>query len=200
MFLNYGTPNNFPNFASHDIASVSRHTLLQLNVVCYLTFLQHCAIWVSLKQSFQFLIPGCTRYLFPTWPPWSTFPVEYIAMSFSPARTDLALKLLIPNLACDFYSYSILRTIVLVPLTSLPPKLLRILVSTMAAGRFATLPSPTARQHPNQVHRRCPHSMGNAACAWFGRIPLWGWALCTTPNSILLLQIKHPKYGFRQQQ
>jgi hypothetical protein len=81
---------------------------------------------------------------------------------------------LIPISARDFYSYSILRTIVLVPLTPLPPKLLRILMSTMAAGRFATLTLPTVRRHPNRVHRRHPHTMGDAACAWFGRSPLWG--------------------------
>ncbi len=106
---------------------------------------------------------------------------------------------LIPILARDFYSYSILRTIVLVPLTPLPPKLLRILVSTMATGAFATLPLPTAWQHPNRAHWHHPHTMGDAAWARFGCSPLGGWELCTTPHSVLLLQIKHPKYGFRQQ-
>jgi hypothetical protein len=88
---------------------------------------------------------------------YSYVEIEYVATSFSPARTDLALKLLsctslIPILARDFYSYSILRTIVLVPLTPLLPKLLRILVSTMVAGGFSTLPLPTAWRHPNQAH------------------------------------------------
>ena len=33
------------------------------------------------------------------------------------------------------------------------------------------LPSPVGRRHPNQAHRRHPHTMGDAACAWFGLNP-----------------------------
>ena len=48
------------------------------------------------------------------------------------------------DLAHDFYSYSILRTIVLVPPTPLSPELLRSLVSTMAAAGSSALPSPVS--------------------------------------------------------
>ena len=30
------------------------------------------------------------------------------------------------------------------------------------------LPSPVAQWHTNQAHRRHPHTMGDAACTWFG--------------------------------
>jgi hypothetical protein len=49
----------------------------------------------------------------------------------------------------DFYSYSILRTIVLVPPTPLLPELLRSLVSTMAAAGSSALPSPVSGRRPN---------------------------------------------------
>ncbi len=53
------------------------------------------------------------------------------------------------NYGADFYSYSILRTIVLVPPTPLLPELLRSLVSTMAAAGSSALPSPVSGQRPN---------------------------------------------------
>ncbi len=52
-------------------------------------------------------------------------------------------------MARDFYSYSIPRTIVLVPPTPLSPELLRSLVSTMAAAGSSALPSPVSGRRPN---------------------------------------------------
>ncbi len=49
----------------------------------------------------------------------------------------------------DFYSYSILHKIVLVPPTPLLPELLRRLVSTMAAAGSSALPSPITGRRPN---------------------------------------------------
>ncbi len=46
--------------------------------------------------------------------------------------------------------------------------------------RLWPLPSPMARRHPNQAHRRNPHTMGDAACAWFG-LNLPGGRVVSTP-------------------
>ena len=52
--------------------------------------------------------------------------------------------------------------------------------------RLWPLPSPMARRHPNQAHRRHPHTMGDAACAWFG-LNLPGGRVVSTPppNAIM---------------
>jgi hypothetical protein len=47
--------------------------------------------------------------------------------------------------------------------------------------RLWPLPSPMARRHPNQAHRRHPHTMGDAACAWFGLNPLGGRVVSIPP-------------------
>ncbi len=49
--------------------------------------------------------------------------------------------------------------------------------------RLWPLPSPVARLHPSQVHRHCPHTMGDAALAWFGINPPGGRVVSTTTNS-----------------
>ena len=48
--------------------------------------------------------------------------------------------------------------------------------------RLWPLPSPMSRRHPNQAHRRHPHPMGDAACAWFGLNPPGG-RVVSTPAS-----------------
>ena len=52
--------------------------------------------------------------------------------------------------------------------------------------RLWPLPSPMARRHPNQTHRRHPHTMGDASCAWFG-LNLPGGRVVSTPppNAIM---------------
>ena len=75
------------------------------------------------------------------------FNVGIIAVEISrvgPTTTSLG-----NIMASDFYSYSILRTIVLVPPTPLSPELLRSLVSTMAAAGSSALPSPISGRRPN---------------------------------------------------
>jgi len=39
-------------------------------------------------------------------------------------------------------------------------------------GWLWPLPSHVAWRHPNHAHRHCPHTMGDAACAWFGLNPM----------------------------
>ncbi len=54
--------------------------------------------------------------------------------------------------------------------------------------RLWPLPSPVAQRHPNQAHRRPPHTMGDAVCAWFGLNPPGGRVVSTPlPNKILSL-------------
>jgi hypothetical protein len=45
--------------------------------------------------------------------------------------------------------------------------------------RLWPLPSPMARRHLNQAHRRHPNTMGDAACAWFGLNPPGGRLVST---------------------
>jgi hypothetical protein len=54
----------------------------------------------------------------------------------------------------------------------------------MVAGSYGTLPLPVARRHPNQVHRRHPHTMGDAACTWLGINPLGGKVVRTTTTNV----------------
>jgi hypothetical protein len=55
---------------------------------------------------------------------------------------------------------------------------------TMVASGYGTLPSPVAWRHPNQVHRHHPHTMGNAACTWFGINPPGGQVVSTTTTNV----------------
>ncbi len=50
--------------------------------------------------------------------------------------------------------------------------------------RLWSLPSPVARRNPNQVHRRHPHTMGNAACTLFGINPPGGQVVSTTTKIV----------------
>ena len=52
--------------------------------------------------------------------------------------------------------------------------------------RLWPLPSPMARRHPNQAHRRHPHTMGDAACAWFGLNPPGGRVVSTPPPNAIM--------------
>jgi hypothetical protein len=53
---------------------------------------------------------------------------------------------------------------------------------TMVVGGFGSLPLPEAWRHPNQAHERHGHTMGDAASAWFGYIPLWARAVNASPT------------------
>ncbi len=52
--------------------------------------------------------------------------------------------------------------------------------------RLWRLPSPMARRHLNQTHRRHPHTMGDAACAWFGLNPPGGRVVSTPPPNAIM--------------
>jgi hypothetical protein len=55
---------------------------------------------------------------------------------------------------------------------------------TMVAGGYGTLPLPVARRHPNQAHRRHPHTMGDVACTLFGINPPGEQAVSTTTTNV----------------
>jgi hypothetical protein len=73
-----------------------------------------------------------------------------------------------PIYSWDFYPYSILHTIVLVPKTPLANKLFANTRCQPWRPAAWPVPSPVAWGRPNPVHRRHPHTMGKYACAWFG--------------------------------
>ena len=50
--------------------------------------------------------------------------------------------------------------------------------------RLWPLPLPMAQRHPNQAHRRHPHTMGDTACAWFGINPPGGRVVSTTTTNV----------------
>ncbi len=52
--------------------------------------------------------------------------------------------------------------------------------------RLWPLPSPVARRHPNQAHRRHPHTMGDADRAWFWFNPLGGRVMSTTTTNAIM--------------
>ncbi len=45
-------------------------------------------------------------------------------------------------------------------------------------------PSPVVRWHPKQAHRRHPHTMSDAACAWLGINPPGGRVVSTTTTNV----------------
>jgi len=52
--------------------------------------------------------------------------------------------------------------------------------------RLWTLPSLVARWHPNQAHRRHPHTMGDAARAWNTINPPGGRVVSTTTTNAIM--------------
>ena len=67
------------------------------------------------------------------------------------------------------------------------------IVSHHGGRRLWPLPSPVARRHPNQAHRRPPHTMGDAVCAWFGLNPPGGRVVSTPPPTQLCLFFMHAR-------
>jgi hypothetical protein len=62
----------------------------------------------------------------------------------------------------------------------------KLISGTMVVSGSLKISSPMAQRHPYQAHRRHPHTMGDAARAWFGMNPPVGRVVSPPPPNAIM--------------